>query len=872
MLLAFLTCVLLLCIGFWGHMAVQKELRQSLASQLETHLQSNREAVRLWWENQKRFVQSWAGEPWLQQALSGLIDRAVQARYRPELIKKIPELTTLRERLEPVVKRYEMIGFVVFDTTGAQVGALLDTPLGRRNLRELSDFVDRSLKGEAVVSVPFRGEVPLPDKDGKMHDDWPTMFVSAPVHGRDGSVIGVLAFRVRPEHSFTRVLEISHIGETGEAFAFNTEGYLLSAPRNNKDSLPADLSGGDPDETGILKVRLIRPPRSRNSGKPSSLMTTAEPSFTEMAGSALRRESGTNTEGYVNHRGKIVAGAWTWLEDANIGLAVEQEVKEAFAPLIAVRTVLFGIFTLLGLMTLVALVLRARQDSVSEKERRAQKALHDREEENQAIINNAVEGIITLESGGKILTVNPAAENMFAYLPGQLAGRNIGSIIPHNNLKIFSPSQQDDFLLLSGKAFFRARELMAVKENGEQFPVELTISTMDRGDERQFIGLIRDISEEKQAQKQLDHLNHQNKLILEAAGEGIFGVDLKGVVTFINPAGADLLGCIPLEIIGRPQHQLMRPLFLNGTAYTLRENPVHRVCADGEIRFVSGHFFCRKSGEHFPVEYTVKPIFEMEQMMGAVVVFRDISERMKAEQELVQYAGDLEKINSELTNFTSVATHDLQEPLRKVVTLADRLTLTNGSQLNSQGKHYLERIVSSVTRMQQLIVDLLEYSRTTSQQDSWTSVQLEDEIREALQVLEIQIEKTGARVECGPMPTLEGSAFQFRQLFQNLIGNALKFHRDGIPPVIRVASAKGTNGSWTLTVEDNGIGFDLRYLDRIFQPFRRLHRQEEFEGSGIGLAVCQKIVTLHHGVITAESEVGQGTRFLITLPEKQPGG
>ena len=131
-LLAFLTCVLLLCIGFWGHMAVQKELRQSLASQLETHLQSNREAVRLWWENQKRFVQSWAGEPWLQQALSGLIDRAVQARYRPELIKKIPELTTLRERLEPVVKRYEMIGFVPSPGVGVFVVAGLGLGVRRR--------------------------------------------------------------------------------------------------------------------------------------------------------------------------------------------------------------------------------------------------------------------------------------------------------------------------------------------------------------------------------------------------------------------------------------------------------------------------------------------------------------------------------------------------------------------------------------------------------------------------------------------------------------------------------------------------------------------------------------------------------------------
>ncbi len=852
-------------------MVTQNEMRQLLESQLLTTLRSSQESIRLWCDNQKRFAKSWAEQSEVKKNILSLITKAKDMRYQKAALLKSEELIFLRNNLEPVVKEFDMVGFVIFDEAGMQVGALLDDPIGRKDLIARSDFVQRSLKGKTVVSVPFKGEIPLPDKNDIFRKDWPTMFVSTPLLDDSGVAVGVLAFRLRPEQSFTRVLEISRLGSTGETFTFNSRGFLLSAPRHLDLIRQMGLMPANSESTPILNVQLLEPSKktSADDGQKAGIETSG---FTEMAASALRKGSGINSKGYKNYVGTSVIGAWVWLEDLNMGLAVEQEVQEAFAPLIALRSVLFKVFLLLGLVSCVAFMLRISQSRTEEKEKSTLKALKEREEEYRAIINNAVEAIITLNTEGEIQTVNPAAEAMFGFHPGRLMRMNIINIIPQNKPENATFNLRDITQIEQEETFIRARELLAVKKNGIPFPIELTLSTMHVNDELQYIGLIRDITERKQSLEQLEQLNSKNKLILNAAGEGIFGVDVHGLITFINPAGAKILGFKPEEMIGKPQHLIMQPLHDDGVPCTLDDNPIYNVYREGKARQVNQNFFRSRDGDTFPVEYIGKPIWENDNIVGAVVTFRNISDYLKSEQDLRQYAQDLEKINKELRNFTGVATHDLQEPLRKVVTLADRLTMTNASRMDDKGRDYLDRIVTSIGRMQQLIVDLLEYSKTTSIRHDFRKVKVDEEIRDVLTTLDIQIEKTRAQVNVADLPEIEASPFQIRQLFQNLIGNALKFHKPGIPPQVQIRAEKRINGSWAIVVEDEGIGFDEKYLDRIFQPFRRLHRQEEYEGSGMGLAVCEKIVTLHHGMITAESKKDMGSRFIIVLPEKQING
>ena len=240
--------------------------------------------------------------------------------------------------------------------------------------------------------------------------------------------------------------------------------------------------------------------------------------------------------------------------------------------------------------------------------------------------------------------------------------------------------------------------------------------------------------------------------------------------------------------------------------------------------------------------------------------------------ELADANTSLRNSNRELEQFASVASHDLQEPLRKIEAFGDRLKMSRES-LNEQSRDYLDRILSSATRMRTLINDLLSFSRVATRAQPFKPVQLAVIAKEVVVDLEGRLQQTQGQVELGELPEFEADPTQMRQLFQNLIGNALKFHREGVAPVVRVSAAQSDNSrdKVTLTVSDNGIGFEEQYLDRIFEVFQRLHGRNEFEGTGIGLAIVRKIVERHGGTITARSKPGEGATFIVTLPVKQSG-
>jgi signal transduction histidine kinase len=239
--------------------------------------------------------------------------------------------------------------------------------------------------------------------------------------------------------------------------------------------------------------------------------------------------------------------------------------------------------------------------------------------------------------------------------------------------------------------------------------------------------------------------------------------------------------------------------------------------------------------------------------------------------------------NQELQNFAAIASHDLQEPLRKIEAFGSRLAAKSADTLDSQGREYLERMIAAARRMRTLITDLLTFARVTTKAQPFVPIDLTQAAQEAFTDLEAHIEASSARVELGPLPTVEADPLQMRQLLQNLIGNGLKFHRPGESAWVRVegkildatpsAEAERTPSTHCeIRVQDNGIGFEEVYLDRIFELFQRLHGRNEYEGTGMGLAICRKIAERHGGGITAQSAPGQGATFIVTLPLTQPKG
>jgi signal transduction histidine kinase len=236
-----------------------------------------------------------------------------------------------------------------------------------------------------------------------------------------------------------------------------------------------------------------------------------------------------------------------------------------------------------------------------------------------------------------------------------------------------------------------------------------------------------------------------------------------------------------------------------------------------------------------------------------------------ANHDLERSKQDLTRSNQELEKFAYIASHDLQEPLRKVQTFGDRLASKYAQQLDDDGRLYIARMQDATARMRVLIQDLLVYSRVRGEAKDFVSVDLNDVVNGVVSDLEVRLEQSGGRIDVGDLPSLQADPLQMRQVFQNLIGNALKFKKSDVAPVVSVSS-KCVGDAYEITVKDNGVGFEQQYADKVFEVFQRLHGRSDYEGTGIGLAIVRKVLERHGGSVRAKSSPGQGSEFLLTLP------
>jgi light-regulated signal transduction histidine kinase (bacteriophytochrome) len=276
----------------------------------------------------------------------------------------------------------------------------------------------------------------------------------------------------------------------------------------------------------------------------------------------------------------------------------------------------------------------------------------------------------------------------------------------------------------------------------------------------------------------------------------------------------------------------------------------------------------RKDGSDFPIEIMLSPLESAEGMLVTAAV-RDISARKKAEAHLLRKVEELNRSNEELGQFAYIASHDLQEPLRMVASYTQLLARRYTGKLDADADEFIAFAVDGASRMQRLIQDLLAYSRVGSKGKDLLDASSEDALQQALINLRGAIEASGALVTHDALPPVLADETQLIQLFQNLVGNAIKYQRPGTPHVHISAVADGGN-KWMFSVKDNGLGIDPQYFERIFGMFQRLHKREEFAGTGIGLAICKKIIERHGGSISVESQPGQGSTFRFALAESQP--
>lgn len=355
----------------------------------------------------------------------------------------------------------------------------------------------------------------------------------------------------------------------------------------------------------------------------------------------------------------------------------------------------------------------------------------------------------------------------------------------------------------------------------------------------------------------------EQSALLDLAHDAIFVRNMQGRIVFWNNGAEKTYGWSKEEALGKDTGELLKAWYPMPVEAITRQ-VLTTGSWSGELRHL------RRDGKPIIVESRWAPRKdEKGDPAGFLEINRDITEHKEADRQLLSYMKKLKSSNSVLNDFAFVASHDLQEPLRKITIFSDMLAREFSGELPGDGQLYLQKIQDAATRMQELIQSLLLYSRVSTQTAPLVSVDLSELVQAMVHELEIPVKESGATIEVSNLPKIQADPTQMRQLFQNLIGNGLKFHGDRAPH-IKVYGQPCRGESCQIFVQDNGIGFDEKYLDQIFKPFQRLHaKSSPYKGSGMGLTISRKIVDRHNGTITARSVPGEGSTFILTLPVEQ---
>lgn len=468
-----------------------------------------------------------------------------------------------------------------------------------------------------------------------------------------------------------------------------------------------------------------------------------------------------------------------------------------------------------------------------------------------AIVESSHDAIISVDGDGAIVSWNPGAMRLFGYGADDALGQRLDLLMPGRGDKLMLAGSQGDV------AEF---EEVQRRSDGSSFPAALTLSPLlgESGERRGASLIIRDITATRNAEVLFQRA-------VEASPSGMVAVDAEGAIVLLNSEAERIFGYEHNELLGEPIETLV-PEGSRAAHPGFRRDFVLR----GAERRVMGQgrelTARRKDGRTFPIEVGLNPIeVGGEQVILSAIV--DRTEMRRRQDALEEKTAELERSNADLEHFAYMASHDLQEPLRMVVTFMGMLEGQYANRLDDKAKTYIGFASDGAKRMKQMVDGLLGYSRVDirGRTFEWVSTRtLLENVRASLQ---LRIRELNATVqETGDLPTVRGDARQLEQVFQNLIANALKFCSSDVPPSIEISCEERAE-HWLFSVSDHGVGFDGAQSGRLFQLFQRLHERSEFAGNGIGLALCKRILVRHGGEIWAEAEVGVGATFYFTLPK-----
>ena len=500
----------------------------------------------------------------------------------------------------------------------------------------------------------------------------------------------------------------------------------------------------------------------------------------------------------------------------------------------------------------------------------AEAAQRESEERVRSVVDSANEGILVYDKQLNVVAGNLAAERILGLpLANIIGAAGFTSLLPcvHADGSPVLPDERPTRLTVkSGKPL--TGEIVGIyRADGSMNWVSVNTGFLRRPGDTDWYGVVStigDITKQRHAELALSASEALYRQTFELATAGIAHVDLSGRFMKVNRRLCEILGYGEQELIGRPVKEISHPEDRNLTdSQRMRVRSGEKQSVRFEKRYL------RKSGAIVWVDLSVALACDASGVpQYEIALFDDITERKKAEAALREAHEELKRSNAELEQFAYVASHDLQEPLRMVSSYTQLLMRRYGDKLDGDAREFTAFIVDGATRMKQLIEDLLAYSRVGTRDKNFKPVDAGSSLGRALTNLRAAIQDSGATVTHDPLPTIPCDEVQVAQLFQNLIGNALKFRKPDAAPAVHVGAAD-QGAEWEFMVRDNGIGIEPQYFERIFMVFQRLHDKGEYPGTGIGLAIVKKVVERHGGRIWVQSQPGAGTTFHFTMPKER---
>lgn len=634
--------LLTIIVGWIGLAVINQRSRSELEAQLNAEVDTSVFAVQLWLDDQRDVAQSWASEAGVQSEIASYVSLPWVRAWDRERAMASSELQHLRTRLGGVCQAHGYVGFMVLDPQGLQIAALLDDAVGKRLNAAAQETLFHTFQGEVLVTRPYISSIPLPDETGILRDHSPTMLVAAPVKDLEGIVVAVLAFRLRPEKQFAQALESGRPGESGETYAFDKQGLLLSDSRFNDDLRQIGLIAQDPSSRAVLSMEVRDPGGNMLRGFRPSLPRQTLP-LTRMAASAVEGQNGVNSSGYRDYRGVPVVGAWRWLPTYEFGVAHEIDMAEAYAPLYAIQKVFLGWLGLFAAALLTSIVLQFRRLRAERLRSQTQEELAALSNRYQVVLDSATQiSIIATDMSGVITVFNAGAERMLQYRAEDVIGRMTPAAI-HLDSEVRDHGEQlsrefgrsiqgfDVFVEYARQGKFEEREWTYIRKDGSQLTVNLVVTALkdSSGQLAGFLGVAMDMTERKQAELALGHERFLLHTLMDNLPDSIYFKDDKSCFLRINRAMAQRFG------ISNPQAAVGKTDFDFFAA-----DHAKQVQADDQIVMTTAEpIISKEERETWPdgrrvwVSTSKLPLRDEEgEIAGTFGISRDISERKLADE------------------------------------------------------------------------------------------------------------------------------------------------------------------------------------------------------------------------------------------------